>query len=156
MPATFEYLDQIWKSKWMSFAKQAIPQAPSVYWRRQCFVGASSGLDGAARLRNQVRRGTRDMEQSEHPLSGHLVGERCALGFCVVGLGHGLLPARRSLPSIAAGLPRLGYDLRRAKSVRGCTPARDGEARRDAREGVVLDYAAREARLEQARRRAQA
>lgn len=54
VPDHFEYLDQIWKSKMMGFARELIPQPPSAYWKRQCFVGASSMTPKEGRMREQI------------------------------------------------------------------------------------------------------
>jgi predicted TIM-barrel fold metal-dependent hydrolase len=54
VPDHFAYLDEIWKSKWMGFARDLIPRPPSEYWKRQCFVGASSLTPKEARLRDQI------------------------------------------------------------------------------------------------------
>lgn len=59
VPATFEYLDGIWKSKIMSFARDVIPLPPSEYWKRQCFIGASSMTPKEARARERI--GLRNM-----------------------------------------------------------------------------------------------
>jgi predicted TIM-barrel fold metal-dependent hydrolase len=47
-------MDEIWKSKWMGFARDLIPRPPSEYWKRQCFVGASSLTPKEARLRDKI------------------------------------------------------------------------------------------------------
>jgi predicted TIM-barrel fold metal-dependent hydrolase len=54
VPEHFEYLDEIWKSKWMGFARDLIPLPPSEYWKRQCFVGASSMTPKEGRDREQI------------------------------------------------------------------------------------------------------
>jgi predicted TIM-barrel fold metal-dependent hydrolase len=54
VPEHFAYMDEIWKSKWMGFTRQQLPLPPSEYWKRQCFVGASSMTPKEARLRERI------------------------------------------------------------------------------------------------------
>ena len=59
VPDHFAYMDEIWKSKWMGFARQQIPLPPSEYWTRQGFVGASSMTPKESRMRERI--GLRNM-----------------------------------------------------------------------------------------------
>ena len=54
VPDHFEYMDQIWKSKMMAFARDLIPLPPSEYWKRQCFVGASSMTPKEGHMREKI------------------------------------------------------------------------------------------------------
>jgi predicted TIM-barrel fold metal-dependent hydrolase len=42
VPASVSYLDYLYESKDFAHIRQVLPLEPSEYWRRQCYVGASS------------------------------------------------------------------------------------------------------------------
>jgi len=54
VPTTIGYLDYLYSSKDFAHVRQALPIAPSEYWKRQCHVGASSVSRAETDLRHQI------------------------------------------------------------------------------------------------------
>ncbi len=61
VPAQVSYLDYLYESKDFAHIRQVLPLKPSEYWRRQCFVGASSVSRGRDRHALRHRRRQHDV-----------------------------------------------------------------------------------------------
>jgi len=54
VPASVSYLDYLYESKDFAHIRQVLPMKPSEYWRRQCFVGASSVSRAETDMRYEI------------------------------------------------------------------------------------------------------
>jgi predicted TIM-barrel fold metal-dependent hydrolase len=54
VPASVSYLDYLYESKDFAHVRQVLPMKPSEYWKRQCYVGASSVSRAETDLRHDI------------------------------------------------------------------------------------------------------